>query len=115
VFFDDILVYSKDTHEHKLHLMIVLDILRTNKFKVKFNFIGQHQVEYMGHIISGLGVATDPSKIYDIIKWETPITLKKLRGFLGLTGYYRRFIQSYATICQPVYLVPKKDNFVWGP
>jgi hypothetical protein len=55
--------------------------------------------------------ATDPSKIIDIIKWKTPKTLKKLRGFLGITGYYRRFIQGYATICQPLYLALKKTIF----
>jgi hypothetical protein len=72
-------------------------------------------VEYLGHIIFGTGVATDPSKIIDIVKWKTPKTLKKLKGFLGLTGYYRRFIQGYATIYQPLYLTLKKDNFHWGP
>jgi hypothetical protein len=59
-------------------------------------------------------VATDPAKIKDIVEWKTPKTLKKLRGFLGLTGYYRRFIQGYSTICQPLYHALKKDNFQWG-
>jgi hypothetical protein len=55
-------------------------------------------VEYLGHIISGKGVATYPAKIVNIVNWATPHTLKKLGGFLGLTGYYRRFIKGYATI-----------------
>jgi hypothetical protein len=56
-------------------------------------------------------VSTNPRKITDIVKWKTPKILKKLIGFLGLTGYYRRFIQGYSTICQPLYLALKKDNF----
>jgi hypothetical protein len=62
-------------------------------------------VEYLGHIISSNGVATNPSKIQDIINWKTPKTktIKQLRGFLGLAGYYRRFIPHYALICQPLH------------
>jgi hypothetical protein len=71
-------------------------------------------VEYLGHIISGQGVPTDPSKIKDILEWKKRQTLKKLRGFLGLTGYYRRFMKGYASICQPLYLAIKKYNFIWG-
>jgi hypothetical protein len=71
-------------------------------------------VEYLGHIISGQGVTTDPAKIQDIVQWKTPNTMKKLKGFLGLIGYYRRFIQGYATISQPLYQALKKDNFQWG-
>jgi hypothetical protein len=68
-------------------------------------------VEYLGHIISGTGVATDPSKIQDIIELKTPQTIKQLRGFLGLAGYYRRFIPHYALICQPLHKALKKNSF----
>jgi hypothetical protein len=117
VFFDDILVYRSDKEQHKKHLSIVLNILRENQLKAKLTkcTFAQPQVEYLGHIISGQGVATDPSKIKDIIEWKQPQTLKQLRGFLGLTGYYRRFIKGYASICQPLYLALKKDNFHWEP
>jgi hypothetical protein len=117
VFFDDILIYSSDTIQHQEHLRVVLQILRDHQLKAKLQkcTFGQESIEYLGHIISGQGVSTDPSKIKDIVEWKTPKTLKKLRDFLGLTGYYRRFIKGYATVCQPLYLALKKDNFQRGP
>jgi hypothetical protein len=115
VFFDDVLVYSKNKEEHLQHLQIVLQVFREHKLKAKLakcNF-EQPQVEYLGHIISGHGVATDPSKIQDIINWKIPQTVKQLRGFLGLAGYYRRFIPHYALICQPLHQALKKNSFFW--
>jgi hypothetical protein len=87
VFFDDILIYSSDSEQHKHHLSIVLQILRDHQLKAKLQkcTFGQASVEYLGHIISSQGVATDPTKIKDIMEWKTPTTIKKLRGFLGLT------------------------------
>jgi hypothetical protein len=75
---------------------------------------GQSHVEYLGHIISTAGVQTDPTKIQDIIKWTVPHTIKQLRGFLGLTGYYKRFVKQYLVICQPLHQVLKKNAFEWG-
>jgi hypothetical protein len=71
-------------------------------------------VEYLGHIISTEGVATDTAKIVDIIQWKEPHNIKKLLGFLDLTDYYRRFIKDYATIFQPLYLALKNEAFQWG-
>ncbi|GJZ37982.1 reverse transcriptase [Tanacetum coccineum] len=88
VFFDDILIYSKNLKEH---------------------------LEYLGHIISAQGVSIDLSKIEAMQKWPIPSTLKHLRGFLGLTGYYRRFIKDYASISQPLVALTKKDTFKWNP
>jgi hypothetical protein len=115
VFFDDILIYISSMAQHQEHLATVLNILRNHELKAKMSkcTFGQNQVEYLGHIISGLGVATDPNKIAEITQWKTPTTIKKLRGFLGLTGYYRRFIKGYASICQPLYAILKKDKFQW--
>ncbi|GJY31597.1 reverse transcriptase [Tanacetum coccineum] len=88
VFFDDILIYSKNLEQH---------------------------LEYLGHIISAQGVATNPSKIEAMQKWLIPSTLKQLRGFLGLTGYYRRFLKDYVIITQPLVALTKKDAFKWNP
>jgi hypothetical protein len=95
VFFDDILIYSPSLDQHKIHLNSVLTVLRNHELKAKLSkcTFGQNQVEYLGHIISAEGVSTDPTIIVDIVKWKIPHTIKKLRGFLGLTGYYRRFIR----------------------
>nr|XP_051191082.1 uncharacterized protein LOC127304433 [Lolium perenne] len=115
VFFDDILVYSKTLAEHTSHLQIVLQILRQHNLKAKLSKcqFAQPQIEYLGHIISGEGVATDPAKIQDIIQWPTPTSIKQLRGFLGLTGYYRRFIPNYAQICRPLHADLKKNAYQW--
>jgi hypothetical protein len=115
VFFDDILIYSKNVSDHRKHLQLVLQIMRAHQLKAKLSkcSFAKPSVEYLGHIISGAGVATDPSKISSIIKWETPETITQLRGFLGLTGYYRRFVKQYTTICKPLHDSLKKNSFVW--
>ncbi|GJS65334.1 putative mitochondrial protein [Tanacetum coccineum] len=117
VFFDDILVYSSTLKEHLQHLQLVLQTMKQNSLYAKMNkyIFATTQVEYLGHIISGKGVSTDPSKIITMQKWPTPVNVKQLRGFLGLTGYYRRFIKDYASISKPLTLLLKKNSFVWNP
>ena len=116
VFFDDILVYSKDLAAHRKHLKVVLQILRAHQLKAKLTkcSFATSSVEYLGHVISGSGVATDPSKIATILSWKVPMNITQLRGFLGLAGYYRRFIEHYASICRPLHEALKKDSFIWG-
>ena len=116
VFFDDILVYSKSMEEHCSHLQQVLQVMQDNVLfakKSKCSF-AVSQVEYLGNILSARGVATDPSKVEAMQNWPTPKNIKQLRGFLGLTGYYRRFIKNYALISQPLTALLKKNAFKWS-
>ena len=104
VFFDDILVYNKDLKEHCDHLQRVLSILANHQLHVngKKCLFAKPQLEYLGHLVSAKGVAADPNKISAMVEWPTPKSLKELRGFLGLTGYYRRFVEGYGAISWPL-------------
>ncbi|KAH9735939.1 hypothetical protein KPL71_017914 [Citrus sinensis] len=115
VFFDDILIYSSDWKEHLEHLELVFGVLSQNQLFVKKSkcAFGKKKIEYLGHVISDEGVATDPAKIQNMLQWPKPNSLKSLRGFLGLTGYYRRFIKDYGKVSQPLTVLLKKDNFQW--
>jgi len=99
VFFDDILIYSKTWEEHLPHIRQVLALLQLNSVflkKSKCSF-GQTTVGYLGH-----RVAVDPEKIKAITSWPQPVTVKQLKGFLGLAGYYRKFIKNYGAIAKPL-------------
>lgn len=116
VFMDDILIYSSTLEEHCALLKQVLEILRENKFYVKMSkcSFAQQTIEYLGHCISGQGVATEPAKILAVQQWPIPKNLKELRGFLGLTGYYRKFIRHYGMISRPLTNMLKKGiPFLW--
>lgn len=116
VFFDDILVYSKTYEEHVSHVHQVLSILRDNQWQVKSSkcAFARQEIAYLGHVISGKGVATDPGKIATIRDRPAPVNVKELRGFLGLAGYYRKFIRNYRIISKPLTnLLRKGIPFVW--
>ncbi|KAL4562417.1 hypothetical protein LXL04_034620 [Taraxacum kok-saghyz] len=117
VFFDDILIYSSTWEEHMALLSKVLSILHTHQLVVnkKKSSFGKMSVEYLGHIIDSNGVSMDPAKIASVLDWPTPKTVKAVRGFLGLTGYYRKFIRDYGKIAKPLTELTKKDGFSWGP
>ncbi|XP_042051252.1 uncharacterized protein LOC121796474 [Salvia splendens] len=116
VFFDDILIYSPCLESHAQHLREVLSILHTHQFFVKLSkcTFCSSTVDYLGHLISDGKLRADPSKIEAMVDWPTPTTVKQLRGFLGLTGYYRRFIAHYAIIASPLTDLLKKDSFAWS-
>jgi len=116
VFFDDILIYSRTWKEHLEHLSQVLTILEENKFYAKMSkcTFGKEEVDYLGHKISKEGVQVDPSKIKAIMEWPKPDNTSKLRGFLGLTGYYRRFVKNYTHKTAPLTNLLKKNSFQWN-
>jgi hypothetical protein len=116
VFLDDILVYSPTLEAHLHHLETTLLQLQKHQLFVKRSkcSFGVEQVEYLGHIISKEGVAADPTKISSMLDWPIPKTITGLQGFLGLTGYYRKFVRDYGKICRPLNALLKKGNFVWN-
>lgn len=116
VFFDDILIYSLDFESHVQHVRAVLEILKRDQWQAKMSKceFAQQRITYLGHVISADGVSTDQSKIEAIRTWIVPTMLKELRGFLGLSGYYRKFIKHYAIISQPLTALLKKGAlFFW--
>lgn len=115
VFLDDILIYSRTLDEHAQHLRAVLKLMHENHLYLKLSkcSFAQHQLEYLGHIISDQGVATDPSKISAMIQWPVPTTITEVRAFLGLTGYYRKFVKGYGMIAKPLTNVLRHKVFQW--
>ena len=116
VFFDDILIYSSSLKEHVEHLKQVFSCLRKNKLfaKRKKCTFAQSKVEYLVHIMTGEGVSTDPAKIAAIVNWPAPTNITELRSWLGMTGYYRRYIAGYGIICRPLFDALKKEGFFWS-
>jgi hypothetical protein len=118
VFIDDILIFSKNEEEHHKHLHLVLQKLRENQLYTKLNKceFWLEEVSFLGHIISEGGISFDRSKVKDILSWKTPQNVSDIRSFLGLAGYYRRFIEGFSKISKPMTeLLAKGKTFEWTP
>ncbi|WVZ75795.1 hypothetical protein U9M48_023826 [Paspalum notatum var. saurae] len=116
VFIDDILIYSKMEEEHEEPLRLVLQKLREYKLYAKLSKceFWLDPVPFLGHIVSKGGIMVDPSKISSIMDWKVPEVVKEVRRFLGLAGYYRRFIESFFKIAKPMTsLLEKGVPFIW--
>jgi len=114
VFFDDILIYNKSWKDNVQHVVGVLKLLEEKQLYAKTSkcFFGVQEVEYLGHIVSHEGVKVDPSKIKAIKEWKIPTSIKHLRGFLGLTRYYRKFVKNYGRIESPLTTLLRKMHFL---
>nr|CAD40483.1 OSJNBa0067G20.3 [Oryza sativa Japonica Group]CAE03320.2 OSJNBa0032I19.14 [Oryza sativa Japonica Group] len=118
VFIDDILVYSQSEEDHQQHLRLVLGKLREHQLYAKLRKCEfcLSEVKFLGHVISAKGVAVDPKTVTAVTDWKQPKTVTQVRSFLGLAGYYRRFIENFSKIAQPMtQLLKKEEKFVWSP
>jgi hypothetical protein len=117
VFIDDILVYSKNEEEHAGHLHVVLQHLQEHRLYAKLSKCDfwPKEIKFLGHTISQAGIAVDPDKVQEVMNWKPPTTVRQIRSFLGLAGYYRRFIPDFYRIVKPITeLLKKEAKFVWG-
>jgi hypothetical protein len=116
VFLDDILIYSRSWVEHVCHLRLVLQTLRDHQLYAKLSkcSFAQESISYLGHIISRQGVATDADKTQVMLAWPTPSSATELRGFLGLTDYYRKFVNGYGILAKPLTNLLTKKGFNWS-
>jgi hypothetical protein len=115
VFFDDILIFSRTHAEHLQHIRAVFLRLRAHGLALKRSkcLFGEQRIHYLGHVIANDSVAMDADKVSAVQAWPLPKTIKALRGFLGLTGYYMKFVHGYSLIAAPLTALLKKDVFHW--
>lgn len=113
-FFDDILICSPSWEAHMEHLRIVFTILMQNQFsqKIKCSF-ATTEVAYLGHIVTQSGVKVDSKKVEAVAQWPTPVTVWAFRGFLGLAGYYRKFVKGFGFIAALLTRLLLKNAFLW--
>ncbi|GJR90971.1 putative reverse transcriptase domain-containing protein [Tanacetum coccineum] len=117
VFIDDILIYSKNEREHEEHLKTILELLKEEKLYAKFSKceFWIPKVQFLGHVIDSRGIHVDPAKIESIKDWASPRTPTEIRQFLGLAGYYRRFIEGFSKIAKSMTKLTQKGiKFDWG-
>ncbi|GKA00584.1 reverse transcriptase domain-containing protein, partial [Tanacetum coccineum] len=117
VFIDDILIYSRNEKEHEEHLKTILELLKKEELYAKFSKceFWINTVKFLGHVIDSSGIHVDPAKIEAVKNWASPTTPSEIRQFLGLAGYYRRFIEGFSKIAKPMTeLTQKNQKFDWG-
>ncbi|KAD3641980.1 hypothetical protein E3N88_31204 [Mikania micrantha] len=112
VFIDDILIYSKSKSEHENHLRLILELLKKEQLYAKFSKceFWLKEVQFLGHIVNEDGIHVDPVKIETVKSWKTPTTPTEIRSFLGLAGYYRRFISNFSKIALPLTALTHKGK-----
>ena len=116
VFVDDILIYSQSEWEHEYHLRIVLQLLRDHQLYAKFSKceFWLTKVKYLGHVVSVSGVLVDLEKVEAVMSWERPKSVFEIHSFLGLAGYYRRFIEDFSRLVSPMTRLTQKEvKFDW--
>ena len=117
VYLDDIVVYRRNLQEHLHHLEIIFQRLRQHKLYAKLEkcqFM-QKQIKFLGHLVSAEGVKVNPKKVQAILDWPVPRTVKDVRSFIGISGYYRKFIQNYSKVAAPLTeLLKDEQRFKWG-
>ena len=116
VFIDDILVYSKTCEEHEQHLRIILQTLREHQLYAKFSKFEfwLKRISFLGRVISQEGISVDPAKVEAMTNWKRPENFMEIHSFLGLAGYYRRFIKDFFKLAGPLTDLSKKHGrFVW--
>jgi hypothetical protein len=117
VFIDDILIYSKNLEDHAKHLHIILQRLQDHHLYAKFAKceFWLDTVKFLGHTISKDGISVDPSNVQEVMDWKPPTSVHQIRSFLGLAGYYRRFIPDFSRIAKPMTELLKKGvKFSWN-
>ncbi|KAJ9556981.1 hypothetical protein OSB04_011595 [Centaurea solstitialis] len=117
VFIDNILIYSQSKKDHEHHLRLILELPKAEKLYAKFSKceFWIREVHFLGHVVNKEGIHVDPAKVEAVKIWEAPKTPTEIRQFLGLAGYYRRFIANFSKIAQPLTTLTQKDKkFIWG-
>eukprot|EP00253_Pinus_taeda_P012331 PITA_12331 len=117
IFIDDILIYSRSKEEHEEHLRMVLQTLREHQLYAKLSKCDfyKEEIQYLGHVISKEGIVVDPEKIKTILDWPVPKDVADIRSFMGLAGYYRRFVEGFSRVAYPITSLQKKGRtFRWS-